>query len=267
MLHKKVNRLVLIVTSVAPFLVGCTGVPDHVIQPDKMAALMADMNIAESAMDLGNQNFFTDSARQAVKQTVLMRHNVSQDLLDTSFMWYGAHLDKFMDVYDRSAEIIQKKIDENGALVAGQAALSVSGDSVDVWSSSRRILLSQLSSSNSVAFSYNSDSNWKKGDIYTWRAKFIGNSGEASWSFVAQYSDGATEVLNSNFNGTGWQELNFLTDSTRIIKNLYGILNVEPRNSVIYVDSVQMIRKRLDRNRYSQRYRQKLYEQTKKTQE
>lgn len=240
-------------------LTGCNGVPEYVIQPDKMAKLLADIHIAESAIDMGNQNFFSDSSRMAIKQEILKRYKVSADDLDTSFMWYGAHLDTYMEVYDQAADIIQEKIDKNSALVASQAALSVSGDSVDVWNASRRVLFSPLSSSSAITFHYDSDPNWEHGDTYTWRAKFIGNSGNASWNFVANYTDGAYEVLYTDFNNNGWQEMVFLTDSTRTLKNIYGILTVDQRNTYVYLDSVQMIRKRVNRDNYSQRYRQRLY--------
>ncbi len=263
MLRVGIKRIAVVAGVAAVLLAGCTGVPDHIIQPEKMARLMADLNIAESAVDMNSRDFYSDSSRQVVKQAVMQRYDVSQDLLDTSFMWYGAHLDKFMDVYDRSTEIIEKKIEENGAVLASQSALSVSGDSVDVWSSSRQILFTPLSSSCSVSFHYDADANWERGDSYTWRAKFIGNSGNASWLFVASYSDGATEVLSTNFNDSGWQEMNFITDSTRTVKSLYGLLQVEPRNNAIYLDSVEMIRKRVNPEKYTQRYRQKLYERKK----
>lgn len=257
--HKHFSTVFSVIALLA--VTACTGVPDHVVQPDVMAELLADLNVAESAVDMSLGKYPSDSSRQAVKQAVLARYGVSTKMLDTSFMWYGAHIDKLMDIYDRSAEILQERLDKNDALAANMAALSVSGDSVDVWSASRRYMFTPLSSSQSLAFSYDADGNWEKGDDYTWRVKMIGPSSSAMFTLVAAYADGATEVLNTSVSNEGWQETRFFTDSTRTVRRLYGLLKVEPpRGAALYLDSVQLVRKRLDKERYSQRYRQRMYD-------
>ena len=230
------------------------------IQPEEMAGLMADIHIAESVVDMNHNVYVTDSSRKAVKQAVLERHGVSQTQLDTSFMWYGAHLDKYMEVYDRAEEMLQERLDANDALQASQASLSVSGDSVDVWSSSHRYMFTPRATSNSIAFHYKADENWQPGDAYTWRAKFMNSPGQAMWTIVVSYNDGATEVLNTRFSGEGWQETTFHTDSTRTAKEIYGLLRLDMKDNNLYIDSMSMVRKRLDINRYSQRYRQRLYD-------
>lgn len=245
--------------AVCAMAIACNRVPDYVIQPEEMSQLMADIHVAESAMDLDFTDYHTDSARKAVKQELLAKHHVTSAQLDTSMMWYGAHLKTYMDVYDRTSEILQERLDKNSAVSAELASLSVTGDSVNVWSMSPRMAISSKTSSPIITFNYKKDGNWENGDSYTWRMKFLNAPGEVQWSMVAEYADGATEVLNTRVFGEGWQEMQFRTDSTRIVSNIYGYLSIEPKSTAVYIDSIQMIRKRLEPDKYGMRYRQRLY--------
>ena len=240
-------------------MASCNGVPDYVIQPDDMAELMADIHTAEAAIDQNYSDFREDSDRIVIKRAILERHGVSQAKMDTSLVWYGAHLTKFMDVYDDAAEIIQRRIDRNSAVAAQQASLSLSGDSVDVWNDSRRLLFSPQSAARTVSFAFSHDDNWEPGDMYTWRVKFLSDPGRSQWGLAATYDSGAVEVLNNSFDKEGWQEITFVTDSTQQANELRGYILIGNANRPVYVDSVQIIRKRLSVKEYNKRYRQRKY--------
>lgn len=241
-------------------LTACKGVPDHVIAPDDMAALMADIHTAEAAIDMNFRDYASDSSRKVVKQAVLERHNVTQEQMDTSLVWYGAHLTKYMDVYDRAEEILQERIDKNSAVAARLASLSVSGDSVDVWNDSRRYMFTPRSSAHALTFNFQADQNWQPGDTYVWRAKYLSDPGQSQWGIATEYTDGTVEVNATFFRNTGWQELAFVTDSTRTAKKIYGYIFTDvDRTRPVIIDSVQMIRKRLNPAEYQRRYRQRHY--------
>lgn len=251
---------------VAAAMFSCNRVPDNIIQPDEMADLLADIHTAESVVEMNYNQYPTEEARRNLKQAILDKHGVTQEDLDTSFMWYGSHLDKYMAIYENTAEILQSRLDKNQALEAEQASLSVSGDSVDVWSQSRRYLCSLRSATKYVTFNLTADKNWTKGDSYTWRAKFFNNKNAVRWGIVAEYDDGSTEMMNEQFSGTGWQQITFYTDSTRSAKSVRGYLEVPPQENATttYIDSMQLVRNRLNSQRYSQRYRQRLFDLSKK---
>lgn len=237
---------------------SCNRVPSYVIEPDEMASLMADMHIAESVVDLNRRDYPSDSMLSVMKQSVLARHGVTQAQLDTSFDWYGHNIGRYMEVYDRTIEILETRIAETGNRIAAEA-VSVAGDSVDVWSNSPFISVSDLSPSKIVTFALNRDENLEAGDSYTWRAKFVNNSEPSVWSIVAEYGDGAREVINSDINGDGWQEIKLVTDSTRIIECIYGYMSLRPKqHTTLWADSIMLIRNRLNSEAYNQRYRQRM---------
>lgn len=264
-MHSSLQKYIVL-SMVAMALLGCNRVPDNIIQPDEMAELMADIHTAESVVEMNYGSYSTDSDRRALKQAVLEKYGYTQADLDTSFMWYGAHLDKYMDIYEDVEEILQHRLDKNQALEAAQASLSVSGDSVDVWVQPRRYVYSSRLANKYMTFKLEGDSNCVKGDSYTWRAKFFNNQNAVRWGIVANYSDGSIEVLNDQFSGNGWQQITFHTDSMRRAIEVSGYLELNsPKNSTaMYIDSVQLVRNRLNRQLYNQRYRQKQYDLSKK---
>ncbi len=260
---KNSSRCFILSLAVLCAITSCKRVPGYVIDPDDMAELMADIHVGESVVEMNYSQFSDDSSRQALKQAILAKHGVTKEQLDTSFMWYGAHLDKYQDVYDRTIEILQKRLDESGAIAAAAASASISGDSVDIWSAPRIYSFSAKSPSRFMTFDVNRDNNWETGDSYTWRAKFVNNPNPAKCAILAEYSDGSVEVMNSQFSGDGWHEVTFYVDSTKTANRVYGFMEFAPnKQTFVYLDSVQLVRNRLNRERYQQRYRQRNYKFT-----
>lgn len=240
--------------------VGCNRVPDHVISPDTMAPLMADLSVAESVVEMNYSKYSSDSSRKALKQAVLARYDVNEDKLDTSLVWYGSHLDIFMDICDDANDILQDRIDHNDAVASATASASVSGDSVDVWAQARQYRIDERSAGKVLTFRLKSDNNTQSGDIYTWRAKIF-NMGQARgrWGIVAEYTDGVTELLDHDLGGEDWHQLTFYTDSTRTITRIYGYMRFPEKSTAQYIDSIELIRKRLNSREYVQRYKQRSY--------
>lgn len=243
-------------------LVSCQRVPKNIIQPDDMAELLADIHTAEGVVEINYGAYTSDSAKQALKQAVLAKHGVSQDDLDTAFMWYGNHLDRYMDIYAETEEILQERIDRNDAVQAAAVNVSVAGDSVNVWSGARRYMLTPGSPTHALKFDLKRDKNWKKGDMYTLRGKFFNAAGVSHWGMVAEYADTVKETFSAQFSGDGWHEMTFFTDSTRVLKRFYGytIVAKGQNRTPVFIDSIELVRSRVNPERYVQRYRQRLFD-------
>lgn len=248
---KYVTPLVLLTIAVS-----CSKVPGYVIPPDKMAQILADVHVGEAVIDLNRNDYRTDSTKQLMLQSVLAKHDVNKHDLDTSFDWYGHNISYYMEVYDKTIELLERRIAETGNRIAAEN-ISIAGDSVDVWNSSPFIALNNLSPSNFLTFSLNEDENWEKGDSYTWRAKFTNNAEKSLWGIMADYDDGSMEIFTSDLSGDGWQELSFICDSTKTAKRVYGYLSITPRGATtVWADSLMLIRNRLNQETYRHHYRQ-----------
>lgn len=249
------RRKYLALCAVALLVVSCSKVPGYVIEPDDMASLLADIHIGESVVDLNKADYRTDSMKQIMLQSVLARHGVSKEQLDTSFDWYGHNITYYMEVYDKTIELLERRLAETGNRIAAEN-ISIAGDSVDIWGRATFMSVSSLSPSQFITFSISNDENWEKGDSYTWRAKFTNNSGNSLWGIVADYEDGSKDVLAAELTGEGWQELRFITDSTKTASHIYGYINAAVRGATtMWADSIMLVRNRLAPETYNQHYR------------
>lgn len=247
--------MVVITVAATILIMACSKVPSGVLPKEKMAQMLADFHTGEAVVDMNRGEFYNDSLRQLYKQSVYAHHGITAEEADSSFAWYGAHMEEYMAVYDRVIEILEHRSIETGNRIAAEAALSIAGDSVDVWPSARHLVFNALMPTDITTFSFESDENWKKGDNYTWRAKFFNNPEELNWAIAALYNDGSVESVQRAFAGDGWFELSLQTDSTKHVKRLYGYMAAKYRpGASLKADSVEMIRKHSTPDNYGNRY-------------
>ena len=245
---KNLARILLI--SILLFT-ACKKVPSHVIQPDDMASLMADIHTAEAVVEMNRSGFFNDSLKQAMRQSVYLRHGVTSQEVDSSIAWYGRNIKYYMDVYDRTIEILEQRLIESGNRIAADNALSIAGDSVDVWPNPRFISINDRLPSKLVTFNFDRDRNWEKGDNYTWRAKLFNTESVMEWLIGVEYSNGSVEWISQSTEGDGWRYIAIQTDSTRIPTRLFGYLtSINRPGTDLRLDSVELVRKRLNRENY-----------------
>lgn len=255
----KLHAIYIAILLIGTVCTGCNSVPGYVITPEDMASLMADLLTGEAAVEANFGNYPTDSARMLLKQSILERHGISAERLDTSFMWYGAHLDIYDEVNDRTIEILEQRIAEERNPEYSTLNESVSADSVNLWNRPSFLIVKPSSPSRNVTYEYKAGQDWKKGDVFTIRAKFANVTGHPSWTMTASYTDGSIEVLSTRFSGDGWHEMSFFTDSVKTAAGINGSLEFNIGRAPMVVDSISIIRKALIPRLYTQRYRQNTY--------
>ncbi len=237
------------VALIALWLVGCSHVPDYVIKPEKMAQLLADIHIGESVVEINHSKFETDSMKKVVKQSILLKHGVTQQQVDTSFVWYGHHIEEYVKVYDRVIDILEEEIDKAGSSDVAKTTqgISLEGDSVDIWQGLPQIVFTSKSPSQFLTFTYINDRNWEKGDTYRWRVKLVDVATPMNWCIVADYADGTTEYKTSSINSQGWNDISIMTDSEKKASRIYGYICADPKEGEsIYLDSISLVRTRFD---------------------
>ncbi|MEE0975832.1 MAG: DUF4296 domain-containing protein [Muribaculaceae bacterium] len=237
---------------------ACNSTPDYVLSHEEMAQLLADVHIGESLIDANRQNYKDDSLKKELKQSILHKHNVTAQQLDTSFEWYGHNIEDYIEVYDRVIEILENQ--QANVKVEDGVQLAVAGDSADAWSGVRYRQLSRYMANNYVSFAIDRDENWEKGDVYEWRMKRISGNSPLLWTLAVDYADGSSEYVNASKNKEGWQELVLYTDSSKTASRVYGIAHINLTDKErVYIDSISLVRSRFSEDKYVRRYNQRKF--------
>lgn len=239
-------------------IVACKKIPGNVIKPDKMAALLADLHEAGAVAEAGSSQWRADSSRQALREAVYMAHHVSEADVDTSLMWYGHNLKDYISVYDKTLEVLDKRIAEaekiGGKPVENRGPLLLDGDSVDIWQGPEALRISALNPSEFITFSYNSDRHWERGDYYTLSLTPVATHAPVYMTIVAAYSDGTAEYVVQEQVSDTRQSLTIVLDSTKIANRLYGSIRYVPdRNEISFIDSITLVRTRTRDNNVAAR--------------
>ncbi|MDE7376131.1 MAG: DUF4296 domain-containing protein [Muribaculaceae bacterium] len=257
-------RKLLYIIIVLVAVCSCKRTPGYVIKTDEMSALLADMHMAEAVVENDYGSYSTDSSRMALKQAVLERHGVTLEQFDTSLVWYGHNIDEYLKAYDGAIALLKER--QASASSASVLAMSIGGDSAEVWPGSRYMVLSDRLPSPMVGFDFKQDDNFERGDIYTFRIKVLDNpSAKVKWNIAADYDDGRLDVLTLNISPqqSGWSEVTFVSDSTRMLNRIRGHFEVETddgaKTDEIWVDSISLVRRRVTPEMYQQRFRIKQY--------
>ena len=133
-----------------------------------MTSLLVDIHKGESVIDLNRSAYSSDSMRKVVKQSIYAKHGVTAEQVDTSLVWYGHNVEKYIEIYDGVIEQLEKDIKNADVSSGGERLhLAVVGDSVDAWSEVPYRHFFNGEPVDNVKFSFSRDETWVK------EAKFI----------------------------------------------------------------------------------------------
>lgn len=238
-----------LVCGVCALFLSCSQTPSGMIGEEKMAHILADIHKAEVVAET-NSRAYTDSLKRVLRQSVYAKYGVTQAQVDTSLSWYGYNMKKYMDVYDRSIEILEKDLADARESAASSTAVSdinitFDGDSVDVWTAERMRRFSTNSPSNIIEFTMTRDQFWEKGDAYTLRPKMVGFRGPLEVTMAVEYVDGSVNFVERQLNGDGWQSVTLLVDTIKDTRSVYGTIAYKPHmGETAFLDSIQLYRTR-----------------------
>lgn len=245
---------------------GCSKTPKHIIEEDAMTRILVDMYKAEAVMEQEEKTFYNDSTKKRLRQSVFMKHNVTQELYDTSLIWYAHNLDVYKTICD---EVVKELEAENKELTKGDFTVVSSitsssdiepskprfrevGDTADIWGKSRTWFLLPGFSENMITFDLKPDKENMLGDVYELAFKTCNTRKSLQVFMGVDYKDGSTAYQQRTYNVNGWNRCVLQSDSTREVKRIYGYLNYEPTSfQIAYLDSVELLRTHLDRNQYN----------------
>lgn len=246
-------RQYLICGVIALGAVACDRTPDYVIAPDDMADLLVDIHKGEGVIDLNSASYRNDSLRKVLKQSVYMKHGVTAEQVDTSLVWYGHNVEKYIEVYDMVIERLEAELKDADVSSSGERVqFAVVGDSVDAWSDAKYRRFAYGMPSENMKFGLKRDDNWERGDVYTWNVYVRNRRSPIRWTIAGEYNDGTTDYIAHTVSQDGWNTITFPVDTAKNLRYVYGVLSVSPgKGEVTYVDSISLIRTRYNPDKYN----------------
>ncbi len=264
---RKLPLLILLMLLVA-VVVACSKTPPGVISERKMKNLLKDIYRAEAYIENRTSSFESDSEKMVLKQSIFEKHGVSQELYDSSLVWYAKNIDVLNNVYQKvgkelheEAKKYQKQIGKTTPQQQQQSRNSgrklkkyhgASGDTADLWTQPRLWMFTQSMNGNYVSFDYAPDKQMRSGDRYHLSMKLLTGSSEVQLVLALQYVDGSISFVTRKLSYNGWLDMIVQADTARTVKRLCGYMAFKLRNNapVAFVDSIELLRTHFDVQQY-----------------
>lgn len=137
-------------------------VPSQYIQPDDMEDLIYDYHIAQgiAAQQMGN----SDYNRRLAIELVLKEHGITQADFDSSLVYYYTRADRFQEIYKNVQSRLNAEAEKYGAAVNELQNIisnSTSGDTIDVWTGNRMLMLLNDRPYHLYSFSQKADTTFR----------------------------------------------------------------------------------------------------------
>lgn len=242
---KALVRYVPAMFMMASLLVSCNRRPPKVLSDGEMEDLLVDIEIA-GAYSSRNVEYSSDSMRLVLVNSVLEKHGVTREQLDSTMSWYGRNMDvydKVMDKVDRRIASLQKS--------SASGADDLSGD--NLWPYMKHVLVSEEGDYNGLSFSLNSPE-VETGGVVLWQMRFTPTP-RLSALLGVEYDNGKKEYVEKLISGAKKVELELQTDTSLNVRRVFGNVSViESASLPLWVDSISIKAIPLVKENYYKRY-------------
>lgn len=220
---------------------SCNNRPKDVLTDKEMVDLLTDLQIAQayySTSGAGSQRINRDS----ITESVLKKHNVSHEQLDSTVAYYGRNMDDYYLLFE--------KVEQNLREISGQSAESIKED--DIWPYSHFAAFFPGQMTNGITFSIPADQ-LERGSSVDWRMRVTRPDG-IELTLGVEYMDGSASIVTRNVSGNRNLSLGVMTDTALNAKRIFGTMMVPEQSLPLWADSIRLVTLEYDSLEYS-RYR------------
>ncbi len=198
--------------------------PDYVMDRRKMESVLYDYHLAQA---LANQR--SDSAayyNNLYTKSVFLKHKISEEVFDSSMLWYMSNTEELYKIYDRLDERLAGDAKKHKASLDRTRA-DVDNDTLDIWEGKSAYLLSTSLGAGKISFTQKADSSFREGDLLTWsfRTKWMYREGNkrAIALLALVYDNDSVAVVSHSIYRTGVEMLNIKV-AKRPVKAIRGFV-------------------------------------------
>lgn len=211
---------------------ACVSRPKGVLSDEKMAPVIADMELAEAYLQsepIGRN----DERKQALIDNILKKHGISKADFDSTMAWYGRNVDDYYALCD----LADKEIEKKKKTVSGAQTVEIATS--DLWPYEREAYMSYISGKEAFDFDIPT-SEVEKGQRLNLKLR-INNNISASTLFGVEYDDGSIFYVSRPLHETKRVDLTFQTDTAHIVTRIFGNILLSDRNRLpLWMDSISL---------------------------
>ena len=253
-MRNKVIHFILLTTVV--LIISCKPqVPSEYIQPDDMEDLIYDYHLAQGIADQ-QQDGNNDYNRRLTFEMVLKQHGVTQAEFDSSLVYYYTRADRFQEIYKRVQSRLNEEAEKYGAPVNevhNIAANSLSGDTADVWTGKRALMLLNDRPYHLYSFTQHADTSFHAGDSFmmTFSTTWLMHNGnrQATVYLAITYANDSTTKSFTTISSTGNSSLR-IPYCKEPVKDIRGFImcgmrpNTDKSNNLclLFINNIQLAR-------------------------
>lgn len=90
-------------------LFACSKYPSDVLHPKDMINVLADIQVAQAIYQNRYQEFNTPEKKDALIESILQKHEITQAILDSSLVWYSDHPEQYLRITDSVSAQLKRK--------------------------------------------------------------------------------------------------------------------------------------------------------------
>lgn len=288
------TRHISLLLLIALTLLACDKTPRGVLSMNDMADLIVDLQLADAYMESHSADFESDSSKLVLKQSIFRKHGITTQEYDSSLVWYAHNMEDYTKAYDKAVGKLKHrydKLDKSGKGGIDEASEVFAadshgeptheatparatrrpgirklnpddkGDTIDLWQGRRNYLLTQGDRRGFITFDIQPDAAKQSGDRYQLAYRLTRGNNEFKVCLAVDYSDGATSQIFRGTNSDGWVTVDVQSDTTRRVSRVYGYVSYDIKpGHVAVVDSLMLVRTRLNKDNYGFIHAQRLLE-------
>lgn len=227
--------------------VACSKTPKGILSEKEMQRVQTDMMLADALIGMNHKEYANDTAKIALYESVFRKHNITQQMYDSSLVWYGKNLDIYMKMYERITEDLNTRIHDLGDVQA-TATVSTRNDSVDIWPRRTYLTFYPQSVFNGTTFDLQPDRNYPSGSTFVLGMRVWGLKEGMEFypeiRLTAEHRD-TTVHVTQKITQDGYSQTVLKTLPTRQIRRVYGSIwlnSVDSSYHKIYIDSLNLMR-------------------------
>jgi len=150
------NQRIFILTLL--FLLLLSACSKKVLSEKQMEDVLFDIHIADAMIGDNYYDFSSEEKKRELYASVFKKHGITQQQFDTSLVWYGRNLDKYLAIYTKLDKRYAVLADSIIARIEHQKkpAILLVLNHINLWEGAKAFILTSLPGKNMIDFNLDS---------------------------------------------------------------------------------------------------------------